>query len=185
MTPCFSSRSMRLCTLVRERPTSRASCGGRGPRILPQGGNQLLVDGVHAFRPFRPTNRLNYTLKTLNCTLPFAGSASDNGRAPSFLGEVVMKNIVIVGAGKIGSMIAELLGRIRRLRRDGHRPLAAAARSARDARDRHQSGRRHQRKATRCADSRGQVRGPERGPLSRDPADRRSGQGRRRPLPGS
>ena len=43
-----------------------------------------------------------------------------------------MKNIVVVGAGKIGSMIAELLVRLRRL--CGHRggPFGAAARSARN-----------------------------------------------------
>ena len=93
-----------------------------------------------------------------------------------------MKNIVIVGAGKIGSMIAELLGgsgdyavtvvdrsqqQLDRLETTVHVTKVAADITQGDALRR---------------DPQGQVRGAERGALSRHPPDRRGGQGRRAPI---
>ena len=93
-----------------------------------------------------------------------------------------MKNIVVVGAGKIGSMIAELLGRsgdyaVTVVDRSQHQldRLETTANVAKVVADITQG---------RCAaeDSRGQVRRAERGALSRHPADRRIGQDRPAPI---
>ena len=95
-----------------------------------------------------------------------------------------MKDIVIVGAGKIGSMIAEMLGGSRRLRGHG----ASTARSS------SWTGSRPRRPIEKVAAdiTQGdalaqladrQIRGAERRALSRDPPDRRGRQGGRRALP--
>src|SRR6202161_3747285 len=59
-----------------------------------------------ALRSFCPSQCSEYTLKMPRTTLPFAMPSGKNGD-PNGGG---MKDIVIVGAGKIGSMIAEFLG---------------------------------------------------------------------------
>src|ERR1700722_3253033 len=107
MMPCFSSRSMRLCTLVRERPTSRANCAVEARPFSRNANNSFSSMASMAIRRFSPVKCRSYTFKTSKTTLPFAGAVTDNGAQYS---GVTMKDIVVVGAGKIGSMIAELLG---------------------------------------------------------------------------
>src|SRR3984957_4837286 len=107
MTPCFSRRSMRLCTLVRERPTSRANCAVEARPFSRSARSSFSSMASMAFRRFHPSQRRYYTLQTSKTTLPFAGTPVKNGATIQGGG---MKDIVIVGAGKIGSMIAELLG---------------------------------------------------------------------------
>ena len=94
-----------------------------------------------------------------------------------------MKDIVVVGAGKIGSMIAELLAG------SGDYAVTVVDR-AQTQLDRLETRRPSRRR--RWTSPQGdapaqaahrQVRGAERGPLSRHPADRRSRQGGGRPLP--
>ncbi len=96
-----------------------------------------------------------------------------------------MKDIVIVGAGKIGSMIAELLGgsgdySVTVVDRSQHQldRLETAAPIAKIAADITQGD-----SLAQYPDR--QVRRAERRALSRHPAHRRGGQGGRRPLPGS
>src|SRR3984957_97564 len=81
---------------------------GRRPSVLPQCKNQLLVNGIHGDLPVSSYLLPNYTLRIVKKTLLFAGEAWENGDPPC--GVFEMKQIVVVGAGKIGSMIAELLG---------------------------------------------------------------------------
>jgi saccharopine dehydrogenase-like NADP-dependent oxidoreductase len=61
-----------------------------------------------AIRRSYPTERREYTLKTSEMALLIARETIENARQDTK--ESHMKQIVIVGAGKIGSMIAELLG---------------------------------------------------------------------------
>src|ERR1700722_10548538 len=107
MTPCFSSRSMRLCTLVRERPTSGANCAVEARPFSRKARSSFSSMASMAIRRYSPAKRSDYTLKPSEKTLPFAGDLIENG---SHYFGVIMKSIVIVGAGKIRSMIAELLG---------------------------------------------------------------------------
>ena len=87
-------------------PHQAGQLRGRGPAVLAQGGKQPLVDGIHGISPVTTLrNVAEYTLEIVEFALQIAGPMHKNTRST----ERAMKNIVVVGAGKIGSMIAELL----------------------------------------------------------------------------
>src|SRR5882757_3760388 len=107
ITPCLSRRSMRLCTLVRDRPTSRANCAVDARAFSRSAKISFSSMASMAIRLPYPTYCRIVPLKTPKKPLPFAGLRWENNHP---VGSFEMKQIVVVGAGKIGSMIAELLG---------------------------------------------------------------------------
>src|ERR1700730_10677793 len=108
ITPCFSRRSMRLCTLVRERPTNRANCAVDARALSRSAKISFSSMASMTICLFYPTYCRIIPLIMPKMTLPFAGQRWENNPPPC--GVFDMKQIVVVGAGKIGSMIAELLG---------------------------------------------------------------------------
>src|SRR4051794_8027814 len=108
MMPRCSSRSIRLCTVVRDTPSRRASSAVEA-RALARSSESRACSASLSISTKSLGGSAKDWVQFAEFHASFRQASCDDFREHGSQGNLIMNKIVIVGAGKIGSTIAEML----------------------------------------------------------------------------